>query len=571
MIENGEFLQKNLAALADVNPELYSRLSVICQTGRVDLTNFYTFSKSRNGDVVPVIRTQPLHSMIDPKREALRLVSVIGQNSGFLIYLGLGGGFLPEAALEQTDAVVTVIDYSLEGAAELLSNKDYTNLLRNSRFSLLIDPSSEEIINFITENYKPALSGGIQTIPLRARVETDKSLFDPVIMAVQKAIDIVSGDYTVQAHFGRRWFSNIIRNIKHLTPGNEQLIMNKKPALEAAITAAGPSLDMQMQSLAEFKARNGFIISTDTALPALAHNGIIPDIAVTIDCQHISYYHFLSCPVQGTAGVQGTAVPLIMDIASPPLLSRIKGFSPIFFSGGHPLARYISNTWQPLPLLDTSGANVTYACLSIAEFLGADRITLYGADFSYVNSQTYARGTYIYPYFHKRQNRLSTLEALFSRFLYRSPFLPPEEDKDNSEISEKKNYRETSSLRFYRKKLEEKASEMNAEIISAKGMGAPVIINKKQRIKEQRTESKSYRSKLSCQEFLECYRNDIASLPAAESKSNYIKNLSVKDRQIFTTLLPSMAAIKKQNHELKLKDLIEEVKKRSIAEIEKNA
>jgi hypothetical protein len=65
------------------------------------------------------------------------------------------------------------------------------------------------------------------------------------------------------------------------------------------------------------------------------------------------------------------------------------------------------------------------------------------------------------------------MEALFSTFLYRSPFLPPE-----NEGNQKQNYYETSSLRFYRKKLEEKASMIDAQIFCAKGLGAPVNLYK---------------------------------------------------------------------------------------------
>jgi len=594
------FLKTNLSALAETDKELYLRLSVFFQTCDTEsfarngltvnaasadsanggISDFYSFTESRNGETVPVLKGQSLHSLFDPKREAERLVSTIKQGSGFLIFLGFGGGFLPEAALEQTDAHVTVIDFSLKGILEIFSSRDFTHLIKNNRFSFLADPSREEIKSFVIDNYKPAIYGGIQIIPLRARVEAGKPLFDDVIAAVQEAIEIVSGDYTVQAHFGKRWFSNIIRNIKQLANNKEQLTINneyftvyngqlsvKKPVLEAAIAAAGPSLDEQLQALAELKARNAFIISTDTALPVLARNGITPDAVVSIDCQHISYYHFLNCSIRGKSGCkQDGGIPLFLDIASPPLLSRLSGFTPVFFAGGHPLARYIAS----LPPLDTSGANVTYACLSAAELLGAKRIRIFGADFSYINSQSYARGTYIYPYFYKRQNRLSPIETHFSKFLYRSPFLPPEDCKEQLADNKSRKYFETSSLRFYRKKLEERASMMRAEIICAAGFGAPVTINNKQKTEdmEQFEIKNGINAENNYFAFLEKYRNDIEALPEAESKENYFTKLNAKNRQIFTTLLPYIAAAKKHKPELTLKELIKEAKNCCAAEIE---
>jgi len=619
MTENrGHIFDINKVSLSNFNKDLCSRLSVFNKTA-YSVSGFYSFSEARSGDIVPAqispneecnaqsaraalaahaaLAAKPLHSMIDPKREAQRLISTINKDSLFLIFLGLGGGFLPEAALELTDAYVIVIDFDIESIAELFSNIDYSKLLKNSRFKLLIDPGNEELKTFIIEHYKPALYGGIQTIPLRTRVENHNSFFNSAVTAIHEAIDIVSGDYTVQAHFGKRWFSNIIRNLKSIN--SEQL--SKNPNLRIAeqktmnnklfsvknkivIAAAGPSLDLQITEIVKLKKEGAFIISTDTAFPVLAHNKIEADAIVSIDCQHISYYHLFTAVnsmrrvVPCNTGALNesdkaklpSGIPLILDIASPPTLSRFSGFTPFFFSSGHPLAGYIAKSLKDFPVLDTSGGNVTYACLSLAEYLNAKEIIFFGADFSYVNCQTYAKGTYIYPYFQKRQNRFSPLEAQLSKFLYRSPFLPPENDKQI--------YYETASLRFYRKKLEEKASDMTIQITFAKGLGAKVSIKKEQGTVNNekiimRNEESEINSEIlsdnNCVKFLEQYKDDIAALPAAENVCDYLNSLSLKDKNIFTTLLPYIAVLKKRNPELQAKELIEKTKTECVREIEK--
>ena len=516
--------------------------------------NLYTFQKSRTGEIVPVImhpREQPLHSMIDPVREGERLVSEVKRDD-FIIFLGLGGGFAPKAILEATDTDVLIIDYK---ADELFSNLDYTLLLNNERFYFLLDPNSSQIIKFITEHYKPALCGGIKVIPLRTRIEGEKERFESAASSIREAIEIVSADYSVQAHFGKRWFSNIIRNVSNIEfNGNNFFKEGRKPVNEAAIVAAGPSLDIQLESLANLKSRGGFIICADTALPVLLQNRIEPDVVVSIDCQHISYFHFIG-------GVFN--VPIVLDIASPPLLSGLG--SPVFFSSSHPLARYVSKHLH-LPHLDTSGGNVTYACLSFAEFIQAKKIVLYGTDFSYVNSKTYAKGTYIYPFFERKQTRIVSLEAQLSKFLYRNPFLPKE--------CENQTYIETSQMRFYRKKFEEKASGLKAgdiqvEITCEKGNGAPITIdnNHKQTLTEETYNHENFK-KMSGKEFLKQYKKDITSLPKAAANENYLKKLTENEKIIFFTLLPYAAAFKKRNSEIKQNELIEEVKNKSIKEIE---
>jgi hypothetical protein len=452
-----------------------------------------------------------------------------------------------------------VIDFCLEDIACLFSAIDYTALLKNEKFFLFIDPSPQEVKDLIIENYNPSLYGGIRTVPLRTRTEQDISKFEEAAAAIQEAIETVGADYSVQAHFGKRWFSNIIRNIKQAGSCLESFWQDEKnfSVPYAAIAAAGPSLDTQISSLCEFKSRNAFIISSDTALPALLHNGIEPDAVVSIDCQHISYYHFFGCDLRG--------IPLILDIASPRMITDFSPIMPVFFSSGHPLARYVSQTWRQFVQLDTSGGNVTYACLSLAEKLGAKHITLFGADFSYIHSRTYARGTYVYPFFTRKQNRLCPLEAGLSSLLYRSPFLPRES------INEKGEYHETQQLRFYRKKLEKKVSYMTAEVSCARGMGSPLNLQKK--TDGAGTEVQPFPAAREAEKtalaFLEQYGEGIASLPEAREGENYMIKLDSDQGRIFTTLLPYMAAVKKREPQLKLGCLINETKCRCVEEIKR--
>jgi hypothetical protein len=340
------------------------------------------------------------------------------------------------------------------------------------------------------------------------------------------------------------------------------------PIREAAICAAGPSLDDQIPQLIEQKEkRELFVICADTALGALLRLGLRPDAVVSIDCQHISYYHFM--------GIDCKNIPLFLVIASPPMLAEFSAL-PFFFSGGHPLAAYVSQEWRPLPLLDTSGGNVTYACLSLAENLGAQRITVYGADFSYPSGRVYAKGTYIYPYFERWQERRSPLEALLSSFLYRTPFLPAENESHNG--SESVPVYETATLRSYRKRFEHKASLMNAQVMAAPGMGIPLSIHKENSSPSSDRHGRIFnlfapgKVLMDSHQFLERYRNDISALPffgGSDDSSTWLRNLDTGQRRVFITLLPQAAALKHRLPDLSTGELIEEVKRFSVGEIER--
>ena len=553
------YFERNLLALSAHNPALCSRLS-----GAETTLGRYRFPEARSGDIVPALvdksgTAHPLHSMVDPRREGERLVSTL-KDEGFLVFLGLGGGYATEAALARADVSHAVaIEYDINGLAELLSSREYINILGDGRFTLMADPSPEDIEAFILEQYRPALEGGVKTFPLRARTERDIPRFAAAAEAIQWSIEKVSSDYSVQAHFGGRWFSHIIRNLKTAEAQNR----SAPPVREAAICAAGPSLDEQLPLLAGRRSgpsakKNGpFIISADTALPALLKSNLAPDAVVSIDCQHISYYHFM--------GAMPGDIPLFLDIASPSLLAGLSR-SPFFFSGGHPLAAYISQKWRPLPRIDTSGGNVTHACLSLAENLGAERITVYGADFAYPGGRVYARGTYIYPFFERKQTRLSPLEARRSAFLYRVPFLPPEAGQTG--------YYETAAFRFYRRAFEEKAAAMTAEIIPAPGgSGAPIRIERRTAPRERSRTLRLFASGAALTgsaEFLALYRKAIAALPLPGTKTGaYLEKLDSDEQQVLTTLLPQTAAMKRRRPDLCTAELITQVKARSVENIDR--
>jgi hypothetical protein len=206
---------------------------------------------------------------------------------------------------------------------------------------------------------------------------------------------------------------------------------------------------------------------------------------------------------------------------------------------------------------------VTYAALSLAENLGAERIDLYGADFSYPRGQVYARGAYIFPFFEKQQCRLAPLEGLLSTFLYRIPL---------SKLGEKDRwYYETDTLRRYRERLEEKLTAMDAEVRPAPGMGA--LITVRQQPRQGRRDLRIFSSgpaRMSAGDFLAQYREGIRGLKPMKSDLNtYLRSLEEGERLILATLLPQAAAIRRRENGLAPAEIIEGVREYCVGEIDK--
>jgi hypothetical protein len=521
-------------------------------------------------------RPRPLHSLVDPRREGFRLISTLDRED-FLIFLGMGGAYHIEAALERPEtAQVIIVEFGLRGLAELFGLRDLHRVLGDSRVRILADPPPGGLERFILACFLPALSGAVKVLPLRPRVEESPEAFAAAAEEIRGALGRISADYSVQAHFGIRMFKNILRNI--LIAGRAAEESAPLPRIKRALVcAAGPSLDGQVSRIAESRERGGFLIAADTSLPALLNAGLEPDAVVSIDCQHISYRHLMPpktwVPSENPEGVRHAgpsplggailppAVPLFLDLASP--LASLAGRR-IFFSGGHPLAEYVSARWRPFPAIDSSGGNVTYAAVSLAEFLGAREIELYGADFSYPLGRTYARGTYIFPFFNIRQNRLCPLEALFSNFLYRSPL----EKRISPQVRGPSWYYETETLIRYREALEAKGGRMKAQLLPAAGLGAPIKVPGRGNGVLPAAAGLTG-SGIPARDFLAEYREKIRSLPPLRGAGDYPAELNTEGRMVLATLLPLAAALRRRDPGLGGAETIEETRNYGVAAIDR--
>jgi hypothetical protein len=544
--------ERNLLALSASDPALCSRLTAAETTrGR------YKFFTARSGVLVPALldpggAAHPLHSLVDPEKEGRRLVATAA-SEGFLVFFGLGGGYHIEAALERQDIRrVLVVDYDLDGIAELLSSREYIFIFNDPRFRLLVDLPPAALETYLLQGYQPIRYGGIRALPLRTRTALDQTRFNEAASALSRAIDRVKADYSVQTYLGKRWFSNIIRNLFLA----EEEAAPIPPIRRAAICAAGPSLDQQIPELIR-RRDSRYLIATDTSLPSLLAAGLEPDAVISIDCQHISYYHFM--------GGLPPRIPLFLDLASPPsVASCSKNLH--FFCGGHPLARYISRFWRFFPAVDTSGGNVTSAALSLADTLGAQHIELYGADFSYPRGITYARGTYIYPYFEKQQNRFSPVESLFSAFLYRSPSLTRVETENSWQY-------QTKIMSRYREDFEERARALG-KVRAVPGMGPVLDVEKASPLPASPSPvslfplfSRGPAAK-SAADFLLEYKKKIEALPPVrEGGPLFPENLKEDEGLILATLLPAGAALKHRRPDLPGDAIFEEVRAFCLAEL----
>ncbi|MBN2736916.1 MAG: motility associated factor glycosyltransferase family protein [Spirochaetales bacterium] len=531
--------ERNLLALSSCDPRLSAQISGV--TSSIDTQIIL----SKSGHPVPVIsrnnRDTPLHSRFDPQKEGEKYLKHF-EAEGFLVFLGLGAGYQIEPFLKQNEVTqVVIIEKEFSYFKYLLENIDLSALIINPKVRLIVGYSDREVEEFLLKNYLPCFSGNLKTISLASRVNLDRSYFENIIEVIRNVIGKIADDYTVQVNFGRRWFINTIKNLEKAEKTYFRLPSNRK----IIITGAGPSLENQIP-LIKKKHKDALLIATDTSLLTLLAYDIVPDLTLSIDCQHISYHHFLK-------GIPDN-IPLVLDLASPPLLTRLTD-NILFFSSGHPFSQFISNYWRAFPNIDTSGGNVSHAALSLARYLGAEKVYLYGIDFSFPEGKAYSRESYLYPYFRSSESRTKPLESSFFNFIF----------KDKKVIKEQiKNYIRytTRPMINYKKRLEEIVNNLEINVIQENSMGIPLDVkhfhtdvNKLPRLISQGP------AKTSWKEFLIFFNLELSKLPKPFSPiSEYLYHLELYQRDLLMTLFPAASTIGEKLNPKNLKgaDLLDE-------------
>ncbi len=540
-------LERNLLALSTRDPVLCMRI------GRTDKSDRLGIQQSRSGKPVPFIAVEGrkvfLHSQIDPDREGERLLSIY-QRSGYLVFLGLGGAYHILPFLRSPDVNrILIIEKDLSLFKSVIASIDLYHLILDRRVEFLIDPGMEELRECLLSTYVPALTGDLKTIPLRPRMDIDLEYFSEVTDWIRTTIGLLSDDYTVQVHFGKKWFKNTAANLE----AAQETTTILPPIRKALITAAGPSLEEQIPTLIRMR-KDATLIATDTSYAALMKMGIRPDIVISIDCQHITYHHFLS-------GFPDD-IPLVLDLASPPLLAKIARRH-LFFSSGHPFSRYASRNWRRFPFIDTSGGNVCHAAVSLADLLGAETTYLFGADFSYPRGKSYARGTYLYPYFSGLSGRISPLSSHFFSFLMRNANI----------VKERREYGfiyTTRPMISYKERLEQSASSLDTHVQAIPGSGVPLSFPAKGvgRGGTLLFGCSAGPASSSWEAFLGSYIERLMTLPPPfEPFVKYMSTIPDAQQDLWKTLYPVAAAIRKEFSDagIKSRSIMEEARDWPIA------
>lgn len=441
-------LERNLSVIERRFPASWNRLRD-CQAART-----IRFAPAKSGLSIPYetgeVREYPLHSAVDPQREAARSLRIAG-DAGYLICYGLGLGYhLEDMVRENRREILLIVDTPAR-LRTLLGERDLTHILGYPRLRLLLEPDPDEISKDLIKSYLPGLHGALATIILGGLQQRAKKRLAEINQAVQTALAAVKQDFSVQAHFGRVWTRNTLINLSLFDPALQQesrrLAENIDRTRAVALIGAGASLSANLPLIAS-NYRRLAIIATDTALPPLLEWGIQPDLVVSIDAQ---YYTLLHAEHPGAR-----EIPWLLPLTAPPSLTRLLK-RPFFFNGGTPLESFAAPQLG-IQRYDTSGGNVLQTALDWIENNNFLRLTLYGADYLNIKGLPYALGSYVYRWFQCRSDRTRPLHSRLLSFCFDSrldePLKPYDEDYPNQRLD------------LYRERIETYLASKNLDVDS---------------------------------------------------------------------------------------------------------
>ena len=399
-------LEKNLAAIRLQQPYLAEKIELTREG-----TAYKGIALAKTGEPVPLFASgQALHSLYNPVREAERAVTA---ETGFMLFCGLGNGVHIKVFLDkypQSFCAVTESDY--ESLKQLFSLIDYTELLSDSRVALLPPCTDNVFETELAATYVPAVHGAFGYHILRTWNEYYKAHVQDVPEKIERALEKIKADFSVQVHFGKIWLRNIFFNLR-LASRIQPAYPPTDTARTALIVGAGPSLEHGLSLLKKHRQRYT-LFCTDTAFPAVCAHGITPEFFISIDPQHISYQHTIGFIPQETIG--------IFDLSAQTAGARRfyeNGNTFFFTAGGHPLVQAAA-LCSPFPSLATSSGTVAIAAYHAAQALGYRHIECSGMDFAYTDGAAYARGTYLSAQYAGNAARICPQEHSFVRLMFRT-------------------------------------------------------------------------------------------------------------------------------------------------------
>jgi hypothetical protein len=282
---SNSLLNKNLASLKKKDPALFEKIASLKSS------KFYVVTKSRSGPPALVHidsegNKKQINSNYDPVGEASRSLdnSTISESINFIV-LGLGLSYQVLEIIRQTSkqAKIYIFEKDPELFALAIREVDFSLIFEHPGVKLFIDADPSEFNELIEPERINFTLNEYCLVRQKALIDRNLKYYKALLEELEKYFKESRINIKTQSVHSKLYYKNIFSNFETLitSPGITSL-KECLPDVPAIICSAGPSLDKNIQLLKSARERF-FLIAVATALKPLLHDGIRPDIVISID------------------------------------------------------------------------------------------------------------------------------------------------------------------------------------------------------------------------------------------------------------------------------------------------
>lgn len=392
--------QKNMEALRVNNPVLAQKLEDI-ELSSIDKVHVY---EAKNKDLIITYNETPLHSTVDPTREAqatwVRSVKTELNKSDIQIVFGLGLGYLFKRAYTNSNSKVFVYEPLIDVLRFVLEYVDLSKELADSR--VFITNSEDELVKKISDDYLTGDRAEFLFLNGYASVAQEQ-----LVSVTNKLIEIIENkqiDVSTIISKAKIWTKNSILNFKKFDKVRPlSLIKDKFANKPAMVIAAGPSLANDIELIKANKDK--FVtIAVGKALQFLKANGVVPDFACFADSQYVeNQLEGLDSYVNGINAVVATRADIVA------LKSNFKT-NFVYFTDTDSIASWAASIVDDKSVAYKSSGTVTAIAYYTAKILGCTDVVFSGLDLAFTDGMTYAGSKELAP---ASEGKVKHSEAVF--------------------------------------------------------------------------------------------------------------------------------------------------------------
>jgi len=395
------YSSKNIAVLERIFPFLAEKI----EKANAETAELKT-ETAASGEPTLVYNGLYVHSKMDPKREAERLVSGSEEDTPALV-LGFGLGYAFSAlAAKFPKRPIIVVEKHPEIIKKALELRDFSAELAREKLVFVLDVEGLTAALSLFES-----TPGVPPLVIRNRAlcDLDKDWYARAEDKIAEWNKRTNVNQATKNRFGKRWVKNLSLNLQAVQdiPGISRIegILAQKD-IPVFLAAAGPSLDETGPCLDEIYKRC-LVVAVDTSLRFLCDRKIGPDFALSVDPQYWNSRHLDRVSSNTRMVTESAVYPTVLRLP----------FGGIFLCGSFfPLGRFVEDRVDSKGAL-AAGGSVATSAWDFIRLLGAKNVWISGLDLSFPDLKTHFHGALFEEKFHAASSRFVPGETWNYRLL----------------------------------------------------------------------------------------------------------------------------------------------------------